>query len=212
MLELGGPIHWAAGAGAEPDTISPHCGPQLWAKPTSRPGFVTLHWVRTTQCSHEAPLPALSADSVRKLMEQHCRVTCAGEITTSGPAVNVKSDDMDGGFDYVPCLRGPWWPAEDVFLCRHRETDFPPAAARRDICQFGVHLVPTGRPGSDTEQSEWRVSFSRAEVVAAQHLSTRQHATVKAVKGMKNQLKQSREEASLKSFFIDSIHFIKHFP
>ena len=73
-----------------------------------------------------------------------------------------------------------------MFLSRHRVTDFPPAEARQDICNFGVHLVPTGRPGSATQDQEYRVSFSRAEVVTIRHLSPVHYATVTTVKGMKN--------------------------
>ena len=32
---------------------------QLWAKPTDSPGFVTLHWARTSQCDPDAPLKTL---------------------------------------------------------------------------------------------------------------------------------------------------------
>ena len=101
------------------------------------------------------------------------------------------SNSTAGGKDFVPCLRLPCWPEEEAFLRRHREADFPPEAARRDICKFGVHLVPIGRPDSDTEQSEWRLSFSRAEVVAAGELSHEQHATTTATKKIKNFLNDS---------------------
>ena len=207
MLEFGGPIRWATAAepGAEPGCISPESAPQLWAKPTDHPGFVTLYWARTSQCSHEAPLAALPADYVRRLNWYTCRAISPPDtvITCSGPAVNcLAAEDKTDGVDLVPCLRLPWWPDLEAFLCRHRETDFPPAAARRDICQFGVHLVPTGRPGSDTEQWEYRLSFSRAEVVAIRHLSPVQHATVTTVKRMKNILKASGTAPALKSYYI----------
>ena len=160
MFEFGGPFRWAVGSGA--GSISPESAPQLYAEPSTSPGFVILYWSRTSRCSHEAPLVALPADSIRRLMWYHCRVISPpdAEIACSGPAVNIKkSDAIHGGTDHVPCLRLPWWPELDAFLCRRRVTDFPPAATRREICRFGVHLVPTGRPGSATEQSEYRVSF-----------------------------------------------------
>ena len=167
MFEFGGPFRWAEGAGC----ISPESAPQLYAEPSSSPGFVTLYWVRTSRCSHEAPLAALPADSIRRLMWYHCRVISPpdAEITRFGPAVNIRpSGAHDGGIDHVPCLRLPWWPERDAFLCRRRVTDFPLAVTRRDLCRYGVHLVPTGRPGSETEQFEYRVSFSRAEVVTSE--------------------------------------------
>ena len=201
MFEFGGPFRWAEGAGC----ISPESAPQLYAEPSSSPGFVILYWVRTSRCSHEAPLAALPPDSIRRLMWYHCRALSPpdAEITRSGPAVNVRpSGADDGGIDHVPCLRLPWWPDRDVFLCRRRVTDFPPAATRRDLCRFGVHLVPTGRPGSETEQFQYRISFSRAEVVTIRHLSPVQHGTITTVKGMKNALKDSGATPALKSYYV----------
>ena len=205
MLEFGGPFRWAAAAGPEATTcISPEEAPQLWAEPTNNPGFVTLHWARTSRCSHEAPLAALPADSLRRLIWYHCRMLShGGEITCSGPAVNVKkSGATNDGTDAVPCFRMPWWPEGEAFLCCYRETDFPPAETRLDICRFGVHLVPTGCPGSDTEQSEYRISFSRAEVVTVRHLSPVQHETIRSTKRMKNALKDIGAAPSLRSYYI----------
>ena len=209
MLEFGGAFRWAevpvVAAGEEVDCISPQSAPQLWAKPTDSPGFVTLHWARTSRCLHAAPLPALSAGWIRRLMwyNQRMLAPADAEITRSGPATNVfASRCSHGGGDYVPCFRMPWWPEEDEFLHRPRVTDFPAAAVRRDLCRFGVHLVPTGRPGSTTELAEYRVSFSRAEVVVIRHLSPTQQTTILAVKGIKNGLKNSGAAPKLKSYFI----------
>ena len=207
MYEFGGPFRWAVVAeeGTEPEPISPEAAPQLWVRPANTPGFVTLYWARTSRCSHEAPLAALPADSLRRLMRYYCRVWSLPnfEITCSGPAVNIRNPDaQNGGQDHVPCLRLPWWPEEEDFLCRHRVTDFPPAAVRRDICRFGVHLVPTGHPGSSTEQSEYRVSFSRAEVVTVRRLSPVQHETIRATKGMKKALKGRGAAPAIKSYYI----------
>ena len=206
MLELG-PLRWAAQtvSQAEPDVISPEEAPQLWAKPTNNPGFVTLHWARTTQCRHEAPLEAMPAHSVRQLMLDHCRAWFPAdhEITPTGPAVNVLPPNAPyGGIDYVPCLRLPWWPEQEAFLSRHRQTDFPSEAARREICRFGTHLVPIGHPDSSTEDIEYRVSFSRAEVVSVRQLTTTQHATIRATKAVKKHLKNSGAELPIKSYFI----------
>ena len=58
MFEFGGPFPWAAKpmARQQPDRISPGTAPQLCAKPTNSPGFVTLHWAQTTRCDYDAPL------------------------------------------------------------------------------------------------------------------------------------------------------------
>ncbi|KAF0288696.1 hypothetical protein FJT64_012932 [Amphibalanus amphitrite] len=193
MLEFDGPFRWATPGAEKPADIEPRCAPQLWARPTDNAGFVTLHWVRTDRCGHEEPLEALPADSVRRLMHDFCRVRMDGEITPTGPAVNVKDpDDNDGGIDFVFCLlvRG-WWPAP-VW----------PDGAPWDT-SFGVHLVPTGRPGSKTEFIEYRISLSRAELLAVRQLCPGLRAAVTALKAIKNMLKESGVAiGDLKSYFM----------
>ncbi|KAF0306862.1 hypothetical protein FJT64_021758 [Amphibalanus amphitrite] len=197
MLEFDGPFRWAPPGAEKPADIEPRSAPQLWARPTNNAGFVTLHWVRTDRCGHEEPLEALPADSVRRLMVDYCRVMVTGEITPTGPAVNVKRPGdkhiTEGGTDFVFCLlvRG-WWPAP-VW----------PDGAPWDT-SFGVHLVPTGRPGSKTEFIEYRISLSRAELLAVRQLCPGLRAAVKALKAIKNMLKESGVAIGdlLKSYFI----------
>ncbi|KAF0310866.1 hypothetical protein FJT64_018270 [Amphibalanus amphitrite] len=175
MFEFDGPFRWTTTV-EKPADIEPQSAPQLWARPTDNAGFVTLHWVRTTRCGHEEPLEALPADSQRGLMHDLCRIMKTGKITPTGPAVNViDPGDKHGGIDYVFSLyvRG-WWPESDWPDDRHLEADFPTAAARLEIPAFGVHLVPTGRKGSATEFTEYRISLSRAEVIAVRQLSPEQ--------------------------------------
>ncbi|KAF0307347.1 Reticulocyte-binding protein 2 a [Amphibalanus amphitrite] len=115
MLEFDGPFRWTTTA-EKPADIEPQSAPQLWARPTSKTGFVTLHWVQTTQCSHEEPLEALSATSMRKFMLELCQALEDGNINPTGPAVNItrEADVTDGGIDFVFCfyVRG-WWPSPD---------------------------------------------------------------------------------------------------
>ena len=209
MYELVGSFRWMDKAmvqpGEEPDCISPQAAPQLWAKPSDSPGFVTLHWARTSQCRHESPRLALPAHSIRSLMKQYCLATCPENavITTPGPAVNSwLPGQQHGGMDRVPCLRLPSWPEEEAFLARHRETDFPTAEAQRDICRYGVHLVPTGPNGVGTDLYQWRISFSRAEVVVVHKLSSIQRGTVKAVKRMKTGMEENGAAPALKSYYV----------
>ena len=58
MYQLDGPLRREAGSAVTPACICPQSGPQLWGKPTSTAGFVTLHWVPTTLCRHVQPLDA----------------------------------------------------------------------------------------------------------------------------------------------------------
>ena len=142
MFEFGGPFRWAT----VPGCISPEEAPQLYAEPSSSPGFVTLHWARTSRCTHEAPLAALPPDSVRRLIWYHCRASSPldAEITCSGPAVNVRPPGANhGGVDHVPCLRLPWWPEEEAF--------FPPTP-RDGLPTSGSatrHLPVRRAPGAD---------------------------------------------------------------
>ncbi|XP_043246338.1 uncharacterized protein LOC122393925 [Amphibalanus amphitrite] len=208
MFEFGCPFNWA-GAGAEPAIISPQSAPQLWAKPTDNIGFVTLYWVPTTECRHMTALDAFPTNSLRSLMLNICQVMTNGEITIAGPAVNVQQpcDPSSEGIDYVACLRARgWWPADDWLEGnRQRRTDFPPSAVRDNIREFGVHLVPTGRKGSPTERKEYRISLSRAEIVAARFLHPVQRTVIKTMKGMKQIVKEKWGKdltEGLKSYFI----------
>ncbi|XP_043215744.1 uncharacterized protein LOC122378576 isoform X1 [Amphibalanus amphitrite] len=194
-----------------PSRVSLSEAPQLWVRPTDRPGFVTLHWTPTVRCEHERAASALSAQSVRTLMWEFCQILypTGAELARPGPAVNFrKPEHRNGGKDHVPCQRlKNWWPHQEEFQGRHRQAEFPPRAVRDDMCRFGVHLVPTGMPGSATEMIEWRVSFSRAEVVAVRLLSPVQHATITTLKSMKNIMKESMpveqsDKRTLKSYFI----------
>ncbi|XP_043196994.1 uncharacterized protein LOC122367711 [Amphibalanus amphitrite] len=194
-----------------PSRVSLSEAPQLWVRPTDRPGFVTLHWTPTVRCEHERAASAPSAQSVRTLMWEFCQILypTGAEFARPGPAVNFRNrEHRDGGKDHVPCQRlQNWWPHQEEFQGRHRQAEFPPRAVRDDLCRFGVHLVPTGMPGSATEMIEWRVSFSRAEVVAVRLLSPVQHATIITLKSMKKIMKESMpveqsDKRTLKSYFI----------
>ncbi|KAF0292300.1 hypothetical protein FJT64_009698 [Amphibalanus amphitrite] len=89
-------------------------------------------------------------------------------------------------------------PFFEEFRTRPRVTDFPPAEAREDICRFGVHLVPTGHPGSPTEHIELRLSFSRAEVVAAWHLFPTVRIAIHGLKNVRNEMKKRRKKTAVK--------------
>ena len=178
--------------------------PLLQVVPSASPGFVTLWVVPESGCDHETPLQ-LSAVSVRRLMFNMQRVKhkLENSVTITGPSAAFQGPrDMYGGVDHVPCFHMPVWPAKE-FLRRRRGNDFPPTAVRDDIISFGVHLVPTGHKGSPVELSEnqLRLSFSRAEVIAAWHFSFYQRAALKSVKALKNRMKADGA-VQLKSYFI----------
>ena len=159
---------------ASADPVQAGCGespPLLLAVPSEKPGFVVLLVEPTAECDHK-DRRQFSAEAVRQLVQDWCGARHSPDdiIVTSGPAVNVsRPGQEDGGIDWVPCLRMLVWPSEE-FRSRQRVTDFPPADVREDIYRFGVHLVPTGHLGSPNELIEFRMSFSRAELVTCWHL------------------------------------------
>ncbi|KAF0294217.1 hypothetical protein FJT64_000757 [Amphibalanus amphitrite] len=207
MMELG-PCRWLRADDPEGPPLSvdpappdgdPDSAPLLVAEPTENPGFVLLFVKPTSACDHSNPRQ-FSADHLRRLVQDWCRTRHGSDviIETAGPAVNVRQKgDIDGGIDWVPCLRWPVWPSEE-FRTRRRVTDFPPAEAREDICRFGVHLVPTGHPGSSTEYTELRLSFSRAEVVAGWHLFPTVRIAARGLKNVKNEMKKRRKTTTVK--------------
>lgn len=166
--------------------------PLLRLVPTANPGFVQVLKVKTPCCGHPEE-QVFSAVELRRLMERYARVGLQGaSLAASGPAVTLTMDHpviVSGIFDndLVPCLRAPFWPSRE-FEERPRRRDWPPEAVRRDIVRFGMHLVPTGCKGSATEESEWRLSFSRAEVAAAWYLEEVQRCTLLVLKTCKKQL------------------------
>ncbi|KAF0302253.1 hypothetical protein FJT64_025668 [Amphibalanus amphitrite] len=157
MYELG-PCRWQAPwtGGDEPAAqrvpeVSPAPGrlsgaahrppPLLRVEPCATPGFVTLWVMPEVGCAHDSPLP-LSAATVRQLMFNMQRVKHKLEElhhhhwTVGGTSTDrVRST---AAVDMVSCFHLPVWPAAE-FRTRHRANQFPPAAARDDICRFGVH-------------------------------------------------------------------------
>ena len=201
MMELG-PCRWMKGGSqdSQPTSADPaadgRSSPLLVAEPSENPGFVLLFVEPTAECGHEERRQ-FSAEAVRQLVQDWCRVKHSADVVieTPGPAVNVnQKEQIDGGVDFVACLRMPVWPGEEEFRSRQRVTDFPPAEAREDIIRFGVHLVPTGHPGSRNELIEFRLSFSRAELVAGWHLFATVRVAVKGLKDAKNMMKKRRKK------------------
>ena len=232
MYEFG-PVHWitarlvqsepASAPGDGPRTgTSSHQGspgdptalsaPRLMIEKTDNPGFVRVLQERRDGCVHEEPLPFRS-DSVRRLMGTFFRLespnlqqSMAGpSVAGARPAAHVPRRGEVTEFDRVACLYVPgWWPS-DEFFDRQRNNDWPPKATRDEIRQFGVHLVPTGARGSPTEDSEWRVSFSRPELVTASHLTDIQARSLIFFKTGKNVMGQKGK--AVKSYFAKTALF-----
>ncbi|KAF0311343.1 hypothetical protein FJT64_017798 [Amphibalanus amphitrite] len=174
--------------------------PLLTVEPSEAPGFALVRSAATGAL--------VSAARVRRLMFAAVLLDSADgtEVGCSGPsaAVSPPPDQVPNGLDNVPCLRLRQWPSDEFFR-RHRPQDWPPPAARRDILQFGVHLVPVGSKFGALSEDEWRLSLSRAEVVAAWHLPNLYRAALIAVKNAKNLL--GDEGKGLKSYYVKTTVF-----
>ena len=234
MIELG-PVHWVMACPGQPTAVQGQSrlntgtssGPETTGTPkddssaprlliaeTTNPGFVRVLQGRSEDCPHEELLPFRSED-VRNLIDTYYRIINPWrQQNTAGPSTaNVESEpdtqlNMIGKImehDHVPCLYVPgWWPSDEFFK-RPRKNDWPSKAMRDNIKQFGVHLVPTGAKGSPTEDSEWRLSFSRSELVVAADLTEIQAMSLIAFKTCKTSMGQ--EGKVLKSYYAKTALF-----
>ncbi|XP_043206734.1 uncharacterized protein LOC122373057 [Amphibalanus amphitrite] len=192
MVEFG-PIKWtdAVMEADEPKKIDKEDGPLVWCRMTDSSGFVTLHWARTSECEHDNPLDAMIPSAFGRVMEDFRRMRFTDNpLEPPGPGDYVRwPDDVEAEVYDVACLHAPWWPDKEEFL--HRDGNFPSKAARHDICNFGVHLIPVTRPDRYPEDISWcwQVCFARAMVAGIRCLSAMQLATARAVSTMQDILK-----------------------
>ena len=226
MYELG-PVHWASpntetspvevaaegpttATTANPRGQKSDLTPRLVIVETDVPGFVLVLQERRDDCPHRERRP-FKAEDVIQSFRDYLQVTTGEGVTqtTHGPAcpfVQTKSEVFEpSDYDYVPCLHVPVWWFSDEFFSRHRRYNWPPKAMLDDIKLYGLHLVPVGAPGSDTEKLEWRLSFSRAEVVIASHLTDLQGCAAITFKICKTAL--GEDGKMIKSNFIKTALF-----
>ena len=228
MIELG-PVHWTFPGTEETSpvqdisarpttaTTAEHRGqdcdptPRLVIAETENPGFVLVLQERRDDCPHQERRPLKAKDVTQYLSDRQLVTQLDGftQRSTNGPACSfVQQTNKVGGIsdnDYVPCLHVPVWWLSDEFFTRHRRYNWPPKAMLDDIRRYGLHLVPVGAPGSSTEELQWRLSFSRAEVLIASHLTDLQGYAVIAFKICKTAL--GEDGKVIKSYFIKTALF-----
>ena len=223
MVELG-PVHWTSlvpekigpvestaggrppAATANPSSPDSDPVPRLAIVETENPGFVLVLQERREDCPHQERRP-FRAEAVTQLFRDYQTVAMGENVThcyTKGPACSFKKPTTEtceiSDFDEVACLHVPVWWFSDEFFARHRRYNWPPKLLRRDIRQNGLHLVPVGAPGSDTEKIEWRLSFSRAELVLISQLTDMQRCSAIAFKICRAAL--GGEGNVIKSYFV----------
>lgn len=81
-----------------------------------------------------------------------------------GPAssVTIESKEVYAKRDLVYGMRCQFWP-KCAQNWRTRKRKWPKSADAKNAAELGCHLVPTGFPGSKTEELEWRYSFVKPE-------------------------------------------------
>ncbi|XP_069132826.1 uncharacterized protein [Argopecten irradians] len=111
-------------------------------------------------------------------------------VDTQGPAVNAFLTDRRAPMtstlhtDIVIALPYPGWPAQaQEWLSRARKYGWPSLALRQEIqSSIGCMIVPIGQHGSEMEDFQWRVSFSRAEMLLSRSFTRVQRELVHLLK------------------------------
>ena len=149
----------------------------------------------------EPPSSVILFENQTETVHELIKKVFGGRQTTEADQPGRQTTEVD----HVACLYvSAWWPSDEFFE-RSRNNDWPPKATRDDIRQFGVHLVPTGAKGSPTEQSEWRVSFSRSELVTTSHLTDTQANSLVVFKTSKSAM--GEQGKTVKSYFAKTALF-----
>ena len=173
---------------------------------TENPGFVLVLQERRDDCPHQERRPFKAEDVTQSHMDYQRMTTIEGitQRAINGPACSFQLQPESEAyrpvdFDEVPCLRIPVWWFSDEFFTRHRRYNWPPKEVRENIRSYGLHLVPVGVLGSQTEKLQWRLSFSRAEVMVTSDLTDLQKCAFVAFKLCKNAL--GEDGKVIKSYF-----------
>ena len=94
-------------------------------------------------------------------VREHCVV---------GPALKCKLElEFDAFNDIVQCIWCPQWPKQaNHWPRRRRNYGWPNAVNIRNIVQNGCHVVIAKHPACKGDESQWRLSFSGAELCLLQ--------------------------------------------
>lgn len=117
--------------------------------------------------SSSAALTTLNMPSHRQIVGHRHREEEVDKVQFErhGPASSVTVESKEEGYakrDVVCGFRCQFWPkCAQKWITRKRK--WPTWASVKEASELGCHLVPTGFPGSKTEELEWRYSFVKAE-------------------------------------------------
>jgi len=137
------------------------------------PGYVYLELrYLLTQCSDDDTYNAVKYDrgmylSIRS--GEGINRFALATIEEHGPATQY-SRERNISVDRVPCARCLMWPTQAAdWLTRHRNYEWPDSATVDRVVNKGCDLVrvahPKCRQDEWEDKAQWRLSFSRAEIV-----------------------------------------------
>ncbi|XP_048749562.1 uncharacterized protein LOC125661559 [Ostrea edulis] len=131
-----------------------------------RPGFVLLQLLTLTNDDH-VHQSCVIRDNKYYIKSSKFRENMLTRISLHpilhGPCASGTIGDFE--FDSAYCFRSDYWPPiADQFIDRCRARGWPARNVLEDIIGDGCHAVPIGLKGSPQEDSEWRMSFSAAEL------------------------------------------------
>src|SRR6218665_866164 len=90
----------------------------------------------------------------------------------SGPAIKRRSTDATEffmGTDFVRSMWCPLWPKEaNGWLNRPRNNEWPTIDTITEVVKNGCHVVSVKHPSCRNDETEWRFSFSFAEIILLQ--------------------------------------------
>jgi len=136
------------------------------------PGYVYLEWrYLLTQCSDDDTYNAVEYDRGNYLT-YHNEESNMSELVTIEEHGPARQYSIEGAisFDIVHCVRCLLWPAQASDCpTRHRNYEWPDSATVDRVVSNGCDLVHVAHPKCRQHELhgnyQWRLSFSRAEIV-----------------------------------------------
>ena len=131
------------------------------------PGYVyLLYRYVLTECTEEGEYNAVEIDGEMCLSNGGYDDTQLGVRSIHGPALVLVPDKSPLSIDEVYCVRCLVWPSQAAdWPTRHRDYDWPDSATVDRVVSNGCDVVQVAHRQCRQNESMWRLSFSRAEIV-----------------------------------------------
>jgi hypothetical protein len=104
-----------------------------------------------------------------------CAVECFKSLQADRHGPAAMSEIGKSPYDFVFGIDFVGWPSvAEEWITRHRVSGWPTRDVIFEVLASGFSFVPVGRSGSNTEDYEWRRSFSKAERILLNRISDTQ--------------------------------------